>query len=493
MALQRWIRPLTTVVIVLLIAGGAGLLYTSRASKDDSYHITAYFTKTIGLFENSDVDILGVPVGKVTNVDPEGTQVRVDMEIDSQYKIEKSASTFAQIVPISVISDRYIQLGPTYDDSGTYLRDGDVLSTEVTQIPAELDDVFKQLKKLLDAIQPGKNGQPGALGDLIVQLNKTLKDRERDLQGTLITGANLTGTLAGARNDLSGLLVHLDGLFRRLASRAGSIGELNKNFALVMTALAQSRSDLQGTIKNVADMTHEVGDLVTDRGDRLGNDLALATKITSSVLRNRASVEESLSWLPVVGKGAGNAFHGGPNKDVDVRDNATAKLQCALLDNLPPGPIKDQLKEICQDQTGEPPRTVEAPAPSPTTPTKPLLDCDKAVRKVKHQLRRIERLGLPDDALHEIVDPLKKQMRALKKACKKVGGSVDVNDILDQLPDLPPIPDLPNLPNAPDEVGVGSLTGNAAGTNAAPTEDDSAWDGFTGWLGDFVSFLGVGR
>ena len=54
----------------------------------------------------------------------------------------------------------------------------------------------KQLKKLLDAIEPGKEGEPGALGDLIVQLNRTLRNRERDLQGTLITGAELTGTLS---------------------------------------------------------------------------------------------------------------------------------------------------------------------------------------------------------------------------------------------------------------------------------------------------------
>ena len=490
MALQRWIRPLAISIVVIILLGAAGLVYATNKSKDDTYQLTAYFTKTIGLFENSDVDILGVPVGKVTKVTPEGTQVRVDMEIDNNYRIEKSTNTFVQIVPISVISDRYVQLGPSYADTGDYLRDGDVLSTDVTQIPAELDDVFKQLKKLLDAIQPGKHGEPGALGALIVQLNKTLKDRERDLQGTLLTGADLTSTLANARGDISGLLVNLDSLFRRLATRASSLGELNRNFALVMTALAQSRSDLEGTLKNLADMTHEVGDLVTDHGDRLGNDLDLVTKITSSILRNRASVEESLAWLPVVGKGAAAAYHGADHKDVDVRDNATARLECALLDSLPPGPIKDQLKEICEQQTGEPPPKTESPT-APTGPDdEPLLDCHKAVHQVRKQLHRVADLGLTQDAVDEILDPLKKRLRKLKKACDEVGGTVDPSTIFD---DLPQLPGLPDLPGGGDTGDTGSLTGNASGTTAAPTDNrPSTWDSFTGWLGGLFSFIGVG-
>jgi len=88
--LSRLIKPLALVVAVLLLLGGSGLVLASSDDDDDKYHLTAYFTKAIGLFENSDVDILGVPVGTVTEVVPEGTRVRVEMEIDSEYKSEKS-------------------------------------------------------------------------------------------------------------------------------------------------------------------------------------------------------------------------------------------------------------------------------------------------------------------------------------------------------------------------------------------------------------------
>jgi phospholipid/cholesterol/gamma-HCH transport system substrate-binding protein len=415
------------------------------------------------------------------------------MEIDDKYKIEKSAETFAQIVPISVISDRYIQLGPVYE-SGEFLQNGDVLDTDITQIPAELDDVFKQLKKLLDAIEPGKKGEPGALGDLIVQLNRTLKDREQDLRGTLIHGAALTSTLSDAQDDISGLLVNLDNLFSRLATRANSIGELNNNFAVVMTALAESRSDLQGTLKNLADMTQEVGDLAADHGDRLGKDLKLAGRITSTIVDNRASVEESLRWLPVVGKGVSNAYHPPPNSDVDVRDNAQARLECKILDPLPDSPAKDALKELCKQETGE-------PGTAPTTTTAPLeeekpFDCNKGIRKVSKQLTKLEHVGLPKDALDEIIKPFRMRLKALKKACKELGGIIqDPSSILDDLPKVPNLDDITGgIPGAPD-VDVSDLpdlNGQAAGTDGVATTDEpSAWDGFRGWVGGFLGFLGV--
>jgi phospholipid/cholesterol/gamma-HCH transport system substrate-binding protein len=486
---QRFIRPLALVIAALLVLGGTGLLMAKSRAENEKYHITAYFTKAIGLFENSDVDILGVPVGKVTEIVPEGTQVRVEMEIDSKYKIEKSAETFAQIVPISVISDRYVQLGPVYLDEGEFLADGDVLDTSVTQIPAELDDVFKQLKKLLDAIEPGKEGEPGALGELIVQLNQTLDNRERDLQGTLIHGAELTSTLADAQEDLSGILINLDNLFTKLATRADSMSELNRNFALVMTALAESRSDLEGTLANLGDMTTEVGDLVTQHGDRLGRDLTLASNITSTVLKNRASVEESLEWLKVVGQGLAQAYHPGPQDDVDVRDNANAKIECELLDVLPPGPVTDQLRDICEEETGEPDATSRA-----TTPDAPedALDCDKGVRQVRRQLKRLEKAGIPDAALDEVLDPLREKLKELKKECKKLGEAAeDPESILD---DLPPVPDL-DVPGV--DLGLDELSGNAApaagSAGTAPTSaEPSEWDRFTDWTGSFFSFLGVG-
>ncbi|HJR45188.1 MAG TPA: MCE family protein [Actinomycetota bacterium] len=483
--LSRFIKPLSMAVGALLFLGAGYLGLNAVSGDDDQYQVTAYFTKAIGLFPNSDVDILGVPVGKVESVEPIGSQVRVVMNIDSQYKVP--ADAIAQIVPISVISDRYVQLAPVYED-GPALEDGAEIPVENTYIPSELDDVFKQLKKLLDAIEPGKPGEPGALGSLIVQLDQTLKDREEDLKGTLITGSQLTSTLADAQDDISGLLVNLDDLFGQLATRANSFGSLNRNFALVMAALAESRNDLEGTLVNLADLTGEVGSLVEEHGDRLGNDLGLAAEITSAVLEQRKSVEESLSWLPVVGKGFQAAYNP-ESDDIDVRDNLHGKLECELFEALPPGPVKDALREICRQQTGEPePKREDTPLPTAAEdPVLGMLDCDEGVRKVKRQLRRVETVGLPADITAEVVKPLEKQLRKLKRECKKLGKEIaDDPDLLERLEEIGTLPEL-DLPLD----GLDDLSGNAASTPVPDEQSPSSWEQLGSWFGGFLSYVGV--
>ena len=491
--MSKFIKPLTILVVILFLAGGAGLYYTAGEKKDDTYQVTAYFEKTIGLFPKSDVDVLGVPVGKIVEVEPEGTRVRVLMEIDEKYDIPADAN--AQIIPPSLISDRFVQLTPAYT-GGPTLADGDVLDVDRTQIPAELDDTFKQLKKLLDAIQPGQEGEPGALGALIVELDRALKGQTENLRGTLIQASRLTRTLAGAKGNLSGLLINLDDLFANLATRASSYGTLNRNFLLVLQALAESRGDIEGALGNLADMTEEIGSLVRDNRVQLGDDLRLAARVLRKVLKNRASVSESLRWLPVLGEGIKGAYNP-DHHDIDVRNNDSARVQCDAIEDLPDSPLKDILLEICEMATTgaapAPPIDGAAP-PTALTEAPPLidlpnlkLDCKKGVKKVRKQVSKIEDVGLPPELQNEVTKPLKKKLKKLAKKCKELGKALSGTGLLDGLPG---VGDLPNIAPESEEDLEGSAAG--AGGAAPSSASKSPVEGLGNWFGGFLGFLGFG-
>ena len=69
---------LTAVLLFVIISAVTG---TSSA------HVTAYFPRTVHLYVGSDVDILGIKVGKVTALHPDGDRVRVDMTYSRKYKL----------------------------------------------------------------------------------------------------------------------------------------------------------------------------------------------------------------------------------------------------------------------------------------------------------------------------------------------------------------------------------------------------------------------
>ncbi|MFN2388993.1 MAG: MCE family protein [Actinomycetota bacterium] len=499
--MRRYVKPLAYAAVALTLLGAGALVAGGRSTDDGTYTVTAYFEKAIGLFEKSDVDILGVPVGTVTDIEPQGERVKVVMEISDEHKVP--ADAFAQIVPISVIADRYIQLAPVYE-GGPALEDGAVIDLDRTQIPAELDDVFRQLKKLLDAIQPGKKGEPGALGELIVELDETLTDREDDLRGTLINTSELTRTLAGARGDISALIANLDQLFGTLATRAGSLGSLNRNFAVTMRTLAESRADLEGTLANLAGLTHEVGDLVRDHRGTLGRDLALAGRIASAILDNRASFEQSLQWLPVVAQGLSNAYHPPPINSVDIRDNSNAKFCEGLKEDIEglPDPLKEALEDLVKDMCpgGGRPRS-PAPADRATlVGARALLECEEGTRRVKRQVKRVEGVdGIPQDALAGVVRPLKEQLKRLARRCHELADAIDKTGSVDALLDdllegsepgvLAPVDDA-----ADEDADDAGLTGNAAGATVVPTADGgSVGEGLGTWVRGFLGFLGWSR
>jgi hypothetical protein len=282
-------------------------------------------------------------------------------------------------------------------------------------------------------------------------------------------------------------------MFATLATRAGSFGELNRNFAAVMAALAESRDDLHGTLANLGTMTEEVGDLIRDNRAVLDRELSRAATITETVLKNRKSVKESLAWLPVVGEGLMRAYNPDPVDATDIRDNASQRIECEILDTIPDSPIKDALEEFCQSETGEPPD--DAPvAAAPRTLPELKLDCDEGVRKVKRQVRRIGRMAIDDGAEDDILKPLTKKLKKLAKKCRELGGAID-EELLDRLRELTGDVDLDDLDDLqdldPDDLDLDELTGNAAGAAVVPDEGDDSGEEASGWIDGLLDFVGL--
>ena len=67
------------IVAAALVAGGV-LVYRSTHK---STQVTAYFSEAIGVYPGSTVRVLGVPVGTVDSIQPQGTEVKVTMTVNS--------------------------------------------------------------------------------------------------------------------------------------------------------------------------------------------------------------------------------------------------------------------------------------------------------------------------------------------------------------------------------------------------------------------------
>ena len=81
-------------VVVLAAALAVPLWRLAPAER----RLTAHFTRAIGIYEGSDVRVLGVRVGRVSKVTPEGRTVRVDLRYDHDLRIPADAQALVGIV-----------------------------------------------------------------------------------------------------------------------------------------------------------------------------------------------------------------------------------------------------------------------------------------------------------------------------------------------------------------------------------------------------------
>lgn len=73
--------------LVVLAAGG---LVAVRLLDAGTTRVTAYFDRAVGVYAGSDLRVLGVRVGEVESVEPQGTKVRVGLALDEGVRLPRT-------------------------------------------------------------------------------------------------------------------------------------------------------------------------------------------------------------------------------------------------------------------------------------------------------------------------------------------------------------------------------------------------------------------
>ena len=151
-------------VIVLVVAVGAAAVGWNVYKKLTTTTVTAYFPQTLALYPGDKVLIMGVKVGAIDSIEPQGDRMKVVLHWDSKYKVPADAS--ASILNPSLVASRVIQLSPPYT-GGEAMQDGAVIDEDRTQVPVEYDQLRDQITRLLADLGPTPEQPKGPFGDIV--------------------------------------------------------------------------------------------------------------------------------------------------------------------------------------------------------------------------------------------------------------------------------------------------------------------------------------
>lgn len=287
-------RRILAIAVVVALAI-AGTVAASAAGSGGTMHLTARFTRTIGLYQGNDVRVLGVKIGHIDSIKVEGTYVVVKMSYDGKYKLP--ADVGAVIVPPSVVSDRYVQLTPAYQ-GGPTLPDHALLDVNRTAVPLEFDEIFKNLDQLNVALGPNGANSTGALSRLIDTSAANLAGNGDALNGALKEFSAAISTLAGSRGNLFDTVRQLQQFTTMLAQNDGGIRALNTNLAKVGGQLAGERKDLGAALANLSTALQLISSFVGDNRTRLTSDISKLTSVTNILTKEKKAVAEIVDMAP---------------------------------------------------------------------------------------------------------------------------------------------------------------------------------------------------
>lgn len=336
-------RPAVAAVAVVLLVAALVVLLPGG----DSKKLVAHFDRTVSLYVGSEVRILGVPVGEVTSVVPEGNSVRVDMVYDAEYPVPADAE--AVIVTPTLVADRFVQLTPAYTE-GEKMPDEGEIPLERTAVPVELDRIYGSLDELSTALGPNGVNADGSLDTLLSAGTKALKGHGRQGNAMIRDLSAAAETFGDGSGELFATVRQLEAFMAALARNDRFVSAFITDMAGVSGQLSGEREELQQALANLAEAVGKVDRFVRTNKDLVETDVAALTDVTSSIVKEKDSLATALAKGPV---GAGNlaiAFDSSTNAigariqtgpNVDDVDG----FLCALVQNSDI-PSKDEACEL---------------------------------------------------------------------------------------------------------------------------------------------------
>jgi phospholipid/cholesterol/gamma-HCH transport system substrate-binding protein len=333
--------------ILVLVSSGLYLVLQPKGRV-----VTAYFTSASALFPDNEVRVLGVPVGTITSITPEGTQVRVEMRIDDA-DLQLPADVRAAVVSPSLVTGRYVQLAPTYS-GGAELQDGAVIPLERTLVPLSVDDLTRTATELSRALGPDGANADGAVSDALDVGAANLDGNGQALNDTIRNLGDLSGTLAGSSDDLFGTVTELQKFTETIADDDAKVREFNGRVADVTGFLADERGQLGGALTDLAKALADVDTFVRDNRDSIHTNVDQLADVTQALVNQQRALAEILDIAPAALGNLANTYNGSSGT-LDTRANLNEltmppiAMICELVDRGTPAQLPDTVADACLD------------------------------------------------------------------------------------------------------------------------------------------------
>lgn len=294
-----------TLVVGLLIMAAAFNLSKFPGFAGDTFQ--AEFSDASGLREGNMVQVAGIRVGRVDEIELEGNKVVVTFEVDSD--VDFGTESRASVEVLNLLGEKYLELTP--DGPGQLSGDERIpldrteASYDIVGVLGDLTDTTERinvprLKKALNAVSDvidasGPEVQSAFEG--ISKLSQTIASRDEELQTLLKGSASVSKILDERSKDVVNLMGNADLVFKELRSRKAAVHRL---------------------LVNAKSLGKELRGVVKDNEDQIGPALKEIDELTTYLIGKEKELKATLAAYGPYADILGNIIGTGPWFDAYV-------------------------------------------------------------------------------------------------------------------------------------------------------------------------------
>lgn len=262
-------------------------------------HYSAYFAESSGLDSGAHVQVSGLRVGEVTDVQLDGQRVLVRFTVDKD--VHLGDRTEAAIKAKSLLGAKILELTPRGDGQ---LSQPVPLerTTPAYQLPDALGDFSKTIKSL----------DTGQVDRSLATLAETFRDTPPQLKAALDGVARFSHALNERDQQLRDLLTNANKVSGILAQRTDQVVALISDTNALLAQLRTESAALEQVSGNISDMARQLSGVVNDNRRQLRPALDKLNGVLTIVNNRKDEVQKSLKLLNSYAMSLGEAVSSGP-------------------------------------------------------------------------------------------------------------------------------------------------------------------------------------
>ncbi|MGV0835211.1 MCE family protein [Mycolicibacterium thermoresistibile] len=302
MTSQRARLMVSIALVSMLLAGLVVVLVPQTGGR---VHVVAYFDNSNGIYPGDDVVLLGVPIGKITSIEPQPQRAKITFWFHDEYDVPADAE--AVILSPQLITARAIQLTPAYN-GGPTLENNAVIGQNRTAVPMEWDDFRAQLEKLTGYLQPAEPDGTSPLGGFVNTAADHLAGEGANICHTIVQLSQSISALGDHSDDVFTTVKNLSTLVSALHSSTDLMQQLNRNLAAVSGELANDPGEVGSAIADMHTAVTDVTGFLADNRESLGTTADTLASVSTAVVESLDDIEQALHVGPTTLQNVTNTY-----------------------------------------------------------------------------------------------------------------------------------------------------------------------------------------